>query len=675
MFNVIKFHDETKELTQEGKRKCNDDLLEPLTIKYQKWDDKYPTFYNEQYKDVSYKEINSEDVVNLFFNSFPIFNQINMENILIAGGSLAIMIQYLSIDKNFNENDPLLPQNIPDIDLFIYGLNIEQATDKLHHIAETFGMFNENGVIQKSSNAVSFISNQLKIQVILRIYDTTAQILHGFDLGSSMVGISNKTLVMTSFGLYCIKNRINVVVTKYSSTTYELRLLKYLSRGYNIVMRYLDFSKLEDGNNELKTIDLFIGEDLPEPEEILDYEYNKGVFRLNGKDEKEGGLKILNFFDKIKVSSDYDLNNGKKSTVEIYMDKLKYIYDTYYRDGVLEEIKQTKIEEMIEQKEKNNGKFTDKTLQEMEEKIIPTKSKSLEEQIFGKLVEKNYEQLLEDKFDEMRQREFQKIEQRIAEEKRRQRKFQIEQTEIGEERLKKQAIEDIKGELKKQAIEELNKDLVNNEKRKAIQQPALNYTINRYLQTKNIYISILYINKESLKTLIYATDLEPNKSIDFDIAYRQNAPIKWKTENPGSQLCGSFNPLNITEKQWYGDFYTDIKTTEEQKEEEETNAPPPKPLSSLAKPKSPQFVGVKGNILSQVREESKKPLVSQDNPKYSSFSSKSQSSSSEKGDPGDIISSGSIQMAPSYPYYLNQKRELTQYYNGYFIQSSVVEIM
>ena len=31
--------------------------------------------------------------------------------------------------------------------------------------------------------------------------------------------------------------------------------------------------------------------------------------------------------------------------------------------------------------------------------------------------------------------------------------------------------------------------------------------------------------------------------------------IRWLTENPGTQLTSSFNPIIADEKEWYGDYY------------------------------------------------------------------------------------------------------------------------
>lgn len=37
---------------------------------------------------------------------------------------------------------------------------------------------------------------------------------------------------------------------------------------------------------------------------------------------------------------------------------------------------------------------------------------------------------------------------------------------------------------------------------------------------------------------------------------KDHTQIRWITENPGTQLCGSFNPIFEDEKNWYGDFHT-----------------------------------------------------------------------------------------------------------------------
>jgi len=69
------------------------------------------------------------------------------------------------------------------------------------------------------------------IQIILRLYRTPSEILHGFDVDSSSVGYDGTDVWLTQRALYAIANGTNTVNFNRMSPSYEYRLAKYGTRG------------------------------------------------------------------------------------------------------------------------------------------------------------------------------------------------------------------------------------------------------------------------------------------------------------------------------------------------------------------------------------------------------------------------------------------------------------
>jgi len=86
-------------------------------------------------------------------------------------------------------------------------------------------------------------SNQI-IQIILRLYGSVSEILHGFDIGSSAVGYNGRIVYFTSLSKFSFEYIANIIDPSRRSTTYEKRIMKYHDRGFQIILPYLDINKL-----------------------------------------------------------------------------------------------------------------------------------------------------------------------------------------------------------------------------------------------------------------------------------------------------------------------------------------------------------------------------------------------------------------------------------------------
>lgn len=147
------------------------------------------------------------------------------EGTLIAGGAIFAILFGLPI---------------ADIDLFYYGINEEEATRRVVDFDAC-----DRAIVLRTKNAISYYDDLRgytpEVQIILRLYQTRSEILHGFDLASCSLGYEGKNVYITNRGLYALTNLINTVSFDRLSPSYERRLAKYASRG--IAIRVPDFDR------------------------------------------------------------------------------------------------------------------------------------------------------------------------------------------------------------------------------------------------------------------------------------------------------------------------------------------------------------------------------------------------------------------------------------------------
>jgi hypothetical protein len=607
LLGVIQFHDQTKKLDDEGVSLREKDFIYPEVIEYKKWNDSYPTFYPpEEFSEKfsNQKSITSKSVVDKFFDLFGIFNnpqKIDMSNVLIAGGSVSTIIQYLSSDQEITR------PKIDDVDLFIYGMSKSEATKKLYHIVDAFGKTYENGIIQKTDNAVTLIhlvvkkeiieyerrgrvyqevkksiADKVKIQIILRLYSTASEVLHGFDLGSSMVGILGNKLVTNNFGRFCIENRINVVVPRYSSPSYESRLAKYLHRGYAIVMPNLDTSKFlpEEGEEEKEEEGEEEKEEEGEEEKEEEGEDDYGIKKFRVEAQRIGNKILVEsiFLTKHAEDSDYIKNNQSDTRVA-------YSYG-----------------ERLDEKIQNLNSFFEETTNEwfrrLEIKIRSGKQIDLDDLDYGYVLiykSKDFAKLSDDVT-----RQIASFESSIDNNP-----LDIDRNDVLS-RYKSKYLLNILKPVKTTSEDDIVFNKLDNAierytKFLAIRELSYRYTYSRYkaidmrddyygesgklgypenleLEDEsespllNVYkgkilISVMYLEGRSGKTLRGALRVNPDRNKyykelldeEFWEEFEDKAPIKWMTKNPGTQLTGSFNPMNVTEQQWYGEYYKSIE--------------------------------------------------------------------------------------------------------------------
>lgn len=149
-------------------------------------------------------------------------------NIFIAGGAVF---------------SALFKSKTTDIDLFIHGVSSEEAMNIVRRMVEKLKPEN----VMRTENSITLMAcsvprevirsnftrreRSISIQLILRLYNTPSEILHGFDVDSCCVGYDGKKFWATERALHSLKYSTNTVNFGRLSPSYEYRLSKYATRG------------------------------------------------------------------------------------------------------------------------------------------------------------------------------------------------------------------------------------------------------------------------------------------------------------------------------------------------------------------------------------------------------------------------------------------------------------
>lgn len=253
------------------------DLYRLCDVKQKSWDYSLPTLVEREnvFLKEKIKSTSEEEIAQQFFKKYPYLKGINWDNLLVAGGCIG----------NF-----IYGNEANDVDIFIWGLDREQATSKIEHVCETIHKNLEQGAIEdikkRNKNCqdpeeipksmsekeleLQYIRtrNSLTIQtegnchisgcqIIFRLYSSPSEILHGFDLGSSAIGFDGQNVWLTSLGKFAYEYGFNIIDTSRRSTTYEHRLRKYFGRGFEIIMPRLNIDSIST-----QVLDEYYGSDI-----------------------------------------------------------------------------------------------------------------------------------------------------------------------------------------------------------------------------------------------------------------------------------------------------------------------------------------------------------------------------------------------------------------------------
>ncbi len=266
---------------------------------------------NNEIKDNSYDYFNMRDIL---FKTFKDFNDIKIDklyieildelfegkynkNIFVAGGYVYNLMMGISI---FNS----------DIDIFLHSCDPDKAEEIINEIYRLVSEFHKVFVVSRTKNAITFKTNS-EFQVILRLYKSPSEILHGFDVDCCCVGYDGEDLWMTKRAYYAFTHSYNTVNFDRLSPTYENRLVKYGKRGMSILVPNIKI-------NNINTYEL-----VKYDKKLMGYDTNKYI-KLEGLDKllvmdhkKSNDKKNFNILsNNAEKLSDYDENTEKISTYD-----------------------------------------------------------------------------------------------------------------------------------------------------------------------------------------------------------------------------------------------------------------------------------------------------------------------------------------------------------------------
>ncbi|KAG9287132.1 hypothetical protein G9A89_001026 [Geosiphon pyriformis] len=179
-------------------------------------------------------------------------NGLDWNNVFAAGGAvlsclLPIPKQYSSTRKT-REYYHEKAYASSDIDLFIYGLNEEDAKQKM---IEIYNVISDavpwEVTCIRAKNCVTILSQYpyRHVQIILRLYQSPSEILTGFDLDCCCVGFDGQNVWALPRAHQAITKQCNVIDLTRRSPSYEMRLAKYAERGFEIKVPSLDRSRID----------------------------------------------------------------------------------------------------------------------------------------------------------------------------------------------------------------------------------------------------------------------------------------------------------------------------------------------------------------------------------------------------------------------------------------------
>ncbi|KAH7163089.1 hypothetical protein B0J13DRAFT_634299 [Dactylonectria estremocensis] len=195
-----------------------------------------------------------------FQHNFSVFSESSMvdmdwNNVVAAGSSVINCL--LPVPKLFNTTKRKLREYYhekfcpaSDVDLFLYGLDHDQAIEKIKQIEKAIrdALLNEVTVV-RTKYAITIASQypvrHVQPQIVLRVYKSVSEILTGFDIDAAGGAYDGKQVYVTPRALGSFITQTNHVDLTRRSPSYENRLSKYSHRNFEVYWPDLERSRVD----------------------------------------------------------------------------------------------------------------------------------------------------------------------------------------------------------------------------------------------------------------------------------------------------------------------------------------------------------------------------------------------------------------------------------------------
>ncbi|KAG9236672.1 hypothetical protein BJ875DRAFT_524495 [Amylocarpus encephaloides] len=189
------------------------------------------------------------------FNLFSESSLIDLDwsNVVAAGSSVTTALlpvpdKWSGSKRSMREyyHEHLAPAS--DVDLFLYGMNEEQALEKIKQIERRIkdSILHEVTTI-RTKNAITIASQHptRHVQIVLRLYDSISQIITGFDVDCACAAYDGKQVYAAPRALGAFITQCNTIDLTRRSPSYENRLSKYSRRGFEVHWPMLDRTRID----------------------------------------------------------------------------------------------------------------------------------------------------------------------------------------------------------------------------------------------------------------------------------------------------------------------------------------------------------------------------------------------------------------------------------------------
>ncbi|KAF8987598.1 hypothetical protein BDQ17DRAFT_1435523 [Cyathus striatus] len=178
------------------------------------------------------------DSLDEFKKNWAIFTEgslsqlLDWNNVIASGGSVLACLTPL-------------PDEYPasDVDLFLWGMNAEQAEKKIVQIYEAVrDSVPWDVTCVRTKHTVSIHSQYpyRSIQIVLRLYSSPAEILAGFDVDAPCCAYDGTRVLASPRSIVAQMRQCNTIDVTRRSPSYEVRLTKYAARGYEVYVPTLE---------------------------------------------------------------------------------------------------------------------------------------------------------------------------------------------------------------------------------------------------------------------------------------------------------------------------------------------------------------------------------------------------------------------------------------------------
>ncbi len=253
---------------RDGDARDDCDLFRLSTCERKNWDFSLPTVTHAYGPFIG--KLNETGSIDRFYKAYPALVGVDLKNVLVAGGAVCTAVTDQTRAK--------------DVDFFLYGYHdtdaavarirklfeaIEAGHKRVHRLAwdeqlkkdllryqhgdmkraykaseYRYDGYRTECKMVRTQSYVSMHLDGVEYQVILRLYQSASQVLHGFDMGPAAIGFDGKHIWVSSLGRLSYEYGINAVDISRRSLSMEYRLKKYFERQFSLVLPWLDMAKV-----------------------------------------------------------------------------------------------------------------------------------------------------------------------------------------------------------------------------------------------------------------------------------------------------------------------------------------------------------------------------------------------------------------------------------------------